>query len=892
MRFIRQLSTKVHLSTDSLLERHGPSLTNPFTSSPQPRFGKGQKDQHLLQVDRDAACIIELFRSPRFISRKRAVARGQVEATLQSLIPSLSVKDVSMSAYSFDILDTSTEFAIEDDSTFSLSPSLVAKALMKASYSGAFYQLSAASEAALRGRSVLAFEPWPEYRHIPRDEILYPAQLLITSTISSRFRFGLSMPGPSILPLHKLLVEIYESHDAKALLSLVRIWTQSLGMWEFSEITLALMVGMFLQETCVSKSRLHTWASLTASSARHTTSASSDVHPVWAFREYYNSQSNKWLQEPVMLDMAPKIIHPIWPTSFAVNFHKFLRYWSHFDADAKHSIVSIRHDCANTLRVSRQAPYIGLGDAESPNDSQEHDVASREPSFWRYQPLIVQDPFIPTKNHAEQVSIGTLSNFVSQCRNAVSFLLKRYPLASIFGPRCRLPADDELRRSISNMHLWGVGSSGEEMQLRLSEAGQSSSASLAALPSQVPDKNTGVRAPDIAEILEVVPKFDEHPVVGCTKERVERVDTSSSEEQDPDHTFIHKLLQPSDSLLQRRSRTLELVQRTIRAKYGSRYTVELFGSIRYGVSLPSSDLDMIIIDAQRMQGNIPGHKKPLPPIYQMRKLSRVLHRAGFRLNMVIPDANVPLIKFADPRTGLSCDVNVNEQLGLRNSDLIKAYCDISPLLRPMLAIIKLWAKPLGLNDPNPARRGPITFSSYAFALMTIGFLQMRGLLPNLQENLPPLRLAAKEGIFWILKPKPFLCDTRYHRRIPGWERPQDIPSRKIMEDWFHYWRYAFPYSEQGMCIRNGGLISLETPQSSTISEALPDTIPPVKPSEFYKEWTSSPMCVVDPFIRYKNVTKSISHAGLEKFRVECERALQLLKDGKTLSHLQAQRGRS
>lgn len=77
----------------------------------------------------------------------------------------------------------------------------------------------------------------------------------------------------------------------------------------------------------------------------------------------------------------------------------------------------------------------------------------------------------------------------------------------------------------------------------------------------------------------------------------------------------------------------------------------------------------------------------------------------------------------DPVTGLACDINVNNRLGLVNSELIRHYCEIFPLLRPILLSIKDWARPLGLNNPS-ARGVSVTFSSYALALMTIGFLQV------------------------------------------------------------------------------------------------------------------------------------------------------------------------
>lgn len=82
-----------------------------------------------------------------------------------------------------------------------------------------------------------------------------------------------------------------------------------------------------------------------------------------------------------------------------------------------------------------------------------------------------------------------------------------------------------------------------------------------------------------------------------------------------------------------------------------------------------------------------------------------------------------LVKFKDRTSGLDCDLNVNERLGIINSDMIKEYCDNSRVLRPLLFSIKEWAKPLQLNSPSGVGI-PASFSSYAFALMTITFLQV------------------------------------------------------------------------------------------------------------------------------------------------------------------------
>jgi hypothetical protein len=82
-----------------------------------------------------------------------------------------------------------------------------------------------------------------------------------------------------------------------------------------------------------------------------------------------------------------------------------------------------------------------------------------------------------------------------------------------------------------------------------------------------------------------------------------------------------------------------------------------------------------------------------------------------------------IVKCFDPETRLHCDINVNEQLGYKNTRLLEAYCDMKPDLRPLVGILKIWANELGFNDPTGAR-GPKSFSSYALTLMAIGFLQV------------------------------------------------------------------------------------------------------------------------------------------------------------------------
>jgi DNA polymerase sigma len=85
---------------------------------------------------------------------------------------------------------------------------------------------------------------------------------------------------------------------------------------------------------------------------------------------------------------------------------------------------------------------------------------------------------------------------------------------------------------------------------------------------------------------------------------------------------------------------------------------------------------------------------------------------------------IPTVKAKDPKANLAMDININDRLGLFNTDLLEHYCRLWPPLSNLIYVIKKWAKARGLNEPAGAKRGGPTFSSYCLTLMIVGFLQV------------------------------------------------------------------------------------------------------------------------------------------------------------------------
>jgi len=271
---------------------------------------------------------------------------------------------------------------------------------------------------------------------------------------------------------------------------------------------------------------------------------------------------------------------------------------------------------------------------------------------------------------------------------------------------------------------------------------------------------------------------------------------------------------------EKRQRTVRKIASSIARHFGAAYRVEAFGSTQYGVDGLTSDLDLVIIDPDRMAGFTPGvDLSSLPRIYNIREVSKVLQRSGFKVLQTIPAAAVPIVKFQDLNTGIQCDLNVNDQLGSINTSLIRHYCDILPVLRPLLLAIKRWARPLGYNNPSGALGTPVTFSSYALTIMTIGLLQTRGLLPNLQEgdDFP-------EGkVFWLRTKgrERIRCDGRW-KKFPRWRPSRTVEVEEALQDWFQYWGHEHDYRKTLLSVRWGGVVPREVPCNLEQSGSLRD----------------------------------------------------------------------
>mmetsp|Transcript_76861 Transcript_76861/g.178261 ORF Transcript_76861/g.178261 Transcript_76861/m.178261 type:complete len:479 (-) Transcript_76861:105-1541(-) len=203
-----------------------------------------------------------------------------------------------------------------------------------------------------------------------------------------------------------------------------------------------------------------------------------------------------------------------------------------------------------------------------------------------------------------------------------------------------------------------------------------------------------------------------------------------------------------------------------------------FGSTVNGFGSTSSDIDVLIsieeeelcyymsyyhwhqrerrfyhAQQKRVNEGTPLNREQGPIVYKVgertamacavQQMADVLPEFGFRVLRSLPHARRPLLTVRDMTGELGeCDVSINNRLPLCNTELLQAYSQLDVRVRPLVLLVKGWAKNRNVCGANEGN-----LSSYAWTIMVIYFLQLVNLLPSLQMMEKEPRLVV-EPDYW------------------------------------------------------------------------------------------------------------------------------------------------
>ncbi|XP_068460672.1 poly(A) RNA polymerase GLD2 [Clinocottus analis] len=267
----------------------------------------------------------------------------------------------------------------------------------------------------------------------------------------------------------------------------------------------------------------------------------------------------------------------------------------------------------------------------------------------------------------------------------------------------------------------------------------------------------------------------------------------------------------------------------------------LTGSSMNGLGCRSSDADLCLI----LKG-----KKKTDPIHVLVVLQRLFKSLLYVEKTQLIRATVPILKFKEKGSDLEFDLNINNTVGIRNTFLLRSYAYADLRIRPLILVVKKWARHHKIND---ASKG--TLSSYTLVLMVLHYLQTlkQPVLPSLQKDYPEC--------FHPSMDIDMIPEGSKH--IPPYISRNHSPLGELLLGFLKYYATDFRWDMQVISVRE--------------AKALP--------KNNFQQWRNKYICVEEPFER-NNVARAV-HEQMKFVTIKAEfaQSCRTLQDRKDLNSI-------
>ncbi|XP_018524047.1 poly(A) RNA polymerase GLD2 isoform X1 [Lates calcarifer] len=274
---------------------------------------------------------------------------------------------------------------------------------------------------------------------------------------------------------------------------------------------------------------------------------------------------------------------------------------------------------------------------------------------------------------------------------------------------------------------------------------------------------------------------------------------------------LFEACQQQTSDLDRKERCRARLQQDIQRVYAVA-RLYLTGSSMNGLGCRSSDADLCLV----LKGN-----KRHDPIQVLSVLQRLFRSLSYVERTHLIRAKVPILRFRERGSDLEFDLNINNTVGIRNTFLLRSYAYADLRVRPMILVVKKWARHNQIND---ASKG--TLSSYTLVLMVLHYLQTLNdpVLPSLQRDYPECFNPVMDIDMVPEGPK----------HIPPYVSTNQSSLGELFIGFLKYYATDFRWDKQVISVRE--------------ARALPKTSS--------HEWRNKYICVEEPFER-NNVARAV-----------------------------------
>uniref|UniRef100_A0A8R1Y303 polynucleotide adenylyltransferase n=1 Tax=Onchocerca volvulus TaxID=6282 RepID=A0A8R1Y303_ONCVO len=213
------------------------------------------------------------------------------------------------------------------------------------------------------------------------------------------------------------------------------------------------------------------------------------------------------------------------------------------------------------------------------------------------------------------------------------------------------------------------------------------------------------------------------------------------------------------------------------------------GSSLNGFGTNSSDMDLCLMITNK------DLDQRTDAVVVLNMIQSALTEMKWVSHMQLILAKVPILRlsFYEPFTDITVDLNANNSVAIRNTHLLCYYSSFDWRVRPLVSVVKEWAKRRDINDANRS-----SFTSYSLVLMVIHYLQCglkQPILPSLQVVYPKKFSSSVDvrslNISSQLEPP------------PAWVTNETITLGELLIGFLEYYAFKFDYLKDAISVRLG-----------------------------------------------------------------------------------------
>ena len=239
---------------------------------------------------------------------------------------------------------------------------------------------------------------------------------------------------------------------------------------------------------------------------------------------------------------------------------------------------------------------------------------------------------------------------------------------------------------------------------------------------------------------------------------------------------FYKFIQLNDEEKNARIKTYNNIKKLIEENFPD-YSCELYGSFRIGLSLPDSDIDILILSKQ--DNNLDNDRNKYYLYNSLKKIYDVFNNENSFSYLELIEAKVPIIKCTYKETNIQIDISMYKDNGASAVKVFEKIISIYPEIKPLMLLIKYMLRQRKLNE---IYKGGVS----SFILFTLLYY--------------------------------YLMDVRkrFTYKLKNGHKENLLTLGHLLLGFFNFYGFEFNYKKLGISIRNGCFLYKRTDDSKHI----------------------------------------------------------------------------